>query len=84
MIERKFNSLDEMLKHLEGVIREADSAEAGHASSPELDTDDESFDWDLRRHTIMFVTNKIDFETPEQFKAYVEFIYQFMLEGTED
>lgn len=80
MIERKFNSLDELLKHLSGVMAEAEAAEAAaqqDAESTEID------DWELRRHVIAYVTDKIEFSSPEEFKQYVEFVYEFMATASE-
>lgn len=78
MKAQQFNSLEDLLNHLGTVIKEAEAAEATQPPACECDEID---DFELRRHVISYVVDKISFNTPEQFQQYVEFVYGFMAEG---
>lgn len=82
-----FTSLDEMMKHIAGVIAEAEAAErAQHDTETSPATGDvlEIDDFEIRRHVIRFVVDKIGFNSAEEFKQYVEFIYEFMVAASDE
>lgn len=82
---KQFGSLEEVLGFIQDEIKklEAEPTQTQPAD-PEMDTEDEAFDWELRRQIISYVTTKMDFNSPDEFKAYVEFIYGFMVEAIDE
>lgn len=87
MIERNFKSIDELLNHLSEVMAQAEAAEAAQAEQagePCTCAEESIDDWELRRHVVAYVVDKIGFGNFDEFKAYVEFIYEFMAEACEE
>lgn len=74
--EKKFDSLEEMLDHLRSVVEQAEAAQP-----PEDDDGIEVGDFDLRRAVVKTVIDRIEFNSPEEFVKYVEFIYGFMADS---
>lgn len=78
MSERKFNSLDELLEHLREEIAAAeDTPVQGDDEVVEIS------DWDLRKAILKDVAKHFDYSSPEEYKQYVEFIYEFLTASTD-
>lgn len=71
-----FNSLEEVLGFLKSEIE--DLADA--PNPPDEDTK-EICDFELRRQVLLNVVKHIDYKDPDEFKKYVEFIYEFLVAG---
>lgn len=78
----EFNSLGDLLKHLKAELEaahaEGGQPEQGPAAEPEQTIDD----FELRVKIIKYVVNEVGFNSPDEFGAYVQFIYEFLTEGT--
>lgn len=71
---KSFATLEEMLAHLRKVEAEAE-AEAADEDTEEI------CDFELRRQVLLNVVKHIDYKDPDEFKKYVEFIYEFLGAG---
>lgn len=78
MEARKFSSLGELLEHLHEEI-----AASGDAPVPGDDEVIEVSDWDLRKAILKDVAKHFDYSSPEEYKQYVEFIYEFLTASTD-
>lgn len=78
MEARKFNSLGELLEHLREEIAAAEDTPV-----PGDDEVVEISDWDLRKAILKDVAKHFDYSSPEEYKQYVEFIYEFLVEAAE-
>lgn len=78
MEARKFNSLGELLEHLREEIAAAEDNPV-----PGDDEVVEISDWDLRKAILKDVAKHFDYSSPEEYKQYVEFIYEFLVEAAE-
>ncbi len=74
-----FNSLDEVLGFIQAQIKELEEGPTAPTEEVvELD------DFEIRRHVIRFVVDHIGFNSAEEFKQYVEFIYEFMVAASDE
>lgn len=79
MEARKFSSLEELLNHIREVVETTEAEEAGVTQ-----VDDEGVsDWDLRKAILKDVAKHFDYSSPEEYKQYVEFIYEFLTASTD-
>ena len=70
-----FNSLEEVLGFLKSEIEELEATAAADEDTEEV------CDFELRRQVLLNVVKHIDYKDPDEFRKYVEFIYDFLVAG---
>lgn len=79
MEARKFETLGELLEHLREEIAAAEATETAGGDDDVV----EISDWDLRKAILKDVAKHFDYSSPEEYKQYVEFIYEFLTASTD-
>ena len=79
MEARKFETLGELLEHLREEIAAAEARETAGGDDVLV----EISDWDLRKAILKDVATHFDYSSPEEYKQYVEFIYEFLTASTD-